>query len=272
MQLACRDRYRSQITKNRFSLSLVFIIVITLLPNGYSQEKFPSPVGYVNDFADVIPANIERKIDAICREINQKTGAEIVIVSVATIGDEDYTDYANRLFENWGIGQRGKDNGILLFNTIAERRFRLEVGYGLEPVIPDGLAGEIRDNYVFPYFRQDDYGNGFLAGTQAVATIIANDAGVELTGGVPIQPVRRVTRKRNVSYKFFTFLMMVIIFMFFRGGGGRRGRRRLWPWVLLGGMIASSESRGFGGGGGFGGGFGGFGGGMSGGGGAGGSY
>ncbi len=260
--------------RNRFSVLIkaVFLLVPAIL---LAQNDFPKPVGHVNDFANVIPASIEKKIEIICLEVKQKTGAEIVVVSVETVGDEYYSEYANKLFEQWGIGQKDKDNGILLFNTIKERRFRLEVGYGLEPIIPDGLAGEIRDKYVFPHFKNDDYGNGFLAGTQAVASIIAKEAGVELTGAVPVRTVRPAKRNRGSGAGLFKFILLALVFFLFIGrrGGG------LLPWLLLGGLMGGGRHRGggfgsggFGGGGGFSGGFGGFGGGMSGGGGAGGGY
>ena len=274
-------RNKLNIFKRRFSNTLTVVLVsaifLFLTPQtSFSQNNFPKPKGYVSDFSNVIPAAVEQKISTICLELQQKTGSQIAVVSVETVGDEYYTEYANKLFEAWGIGQRGKENGVLLFNTIKERRFRLEVGYGLEDVIPDGLAGEIRDNYVFPYFRKDDYGNGFLAGTLAVASIVAKSAGVELTGAIRLQPARRVSSRKSAGSKFGRFILLALLFLFFIGRG--RGRGGLLPLLLLGGLAGRGRHYGGGGfggfssGGGFGGGFGGFGGGMSGGGGAGGGY
>jgi len=163
---------------------------------------------------------------------------------------------------------------VLIFQTVQERRFRVEVGYGVEGIIPDGLAGEIRDRNVFPFFKKGDYGNGLLAGTQAIAGIIARDAGVEITGAVRINQGRRAVRKKSPAASLMKFLLIALIFLFFRGGG-RRGRRGggLLPLLLLGGLMGGGRgSGGFSGGGSFGGGFGGFGGGGFGGGGAGGSY
>jgi len=264
-----------------FSIIVFFVVLSSLIltPQALlSQNKFPQPVGHVNDFANVIPAATERKIAAICLEVKQKTGAEIALATVETVGNEYYTEYANKLFEAWGIGGQGKDNGVLLFQTVQERKFRIEVGYGLEGIIPDGLAGEIRDRYIFPFFKKGDYGNGLLAGTQAIAGIIARDAGVEITGAVQISRGRRAVRKKSPGASLFKFLLIALIFLFFRGG--RRGRRGggLLPLLLLGGLMSGGRGHGgfggggFGGGGSFGGGFGGFGGGMSGGGGAGGGY
>ncbi len=269
-----------KISRNRTSYSsVVFFVVLSFLifpPQAFSQNQFPNPVGHVNDFANVIPAATERKIAAICLEVKQKTGAEIAILTVETIGDQQYTDYTIRLLEdeNWQLGEQGKDNGVLIFQTVQERKFRIEVGYGLEGIIPDGLAGEIRDRYVFPFFKKGDYGNGLLAGTQAIAGIIARDAGVEITGAVQISRGRRAVRKKSPAASLMKFLLIALIFLFFRGGG-RRGRRGggLLPLLLLGGLMGGGRgSGGFSGGGSFGGGFGGFGGGGFGGGGAGGSY
>lgn len=264
---------RNKVSAFYFVIFLVIFIASFNLPNAlYSQDQFPKPVGYVNDFADVIPDNIEQKIIAICAEVQKKTGAQIAVVTVESIGDEDYNEYANKLFETWGIGAKGQDNGILLFQTVKERKFRIEVGYGLEPIIPDGLAGEIRDRYVFPYFRKEEYGLGLLAGVQAVAGIIAKNAGVEITGSMPIRSQRNVGR-RSSGFNFIKFIFMALIFFFFIGR-----RMGLLPWILLGGLGGGRHRGGWGGGGfgggggGFGGGFGGFGGGMSGGGGAGGGY
>lgn len=263
--------------------ALLFVFLLGCFEPVYSQPQYPKPLGFVSDHADIIPQNIENEITAICREVKQKTGAEIAVVAVESVGDEHYVDYAVKLFKKWGIGEQGKDNGIMLFQTVSERSFRIEVGYGLEGIIPDGLAGEIRDRYVFPHFRKGDFGQGLLNGTQAVASIIAKDAGVQLTGqiAVPQRPVSR-TRDKGVSGSaFFKMLIMLIIFSLFFGRGGRGRGGGLLSLLLLGSMFGGGGrgyrgggfgGGGFSGGGGFGGGFGGFGGGMSGGAGAGGSY
>ncbi|MFQ5865248.1 MAG: TPM domain-containing protein [bacterium] len=261
-----------KIFKNIF---LVLIAVLICQPSLlHSQEKFPKPVGYVNDFANVIPANVEQQIEAVCIEVQQKTGAQIAVVTVETVGEEYYSEYANKLFTAWGIGGKGKDDGVLLFNTIQERRFWIEVGYGLEGILPDGLVGEIWREHVLPNYRKGDYGRGLLEGTKAIAGVIAEDAGVEITGAIKVRPTRRATARRSSGTNFLKFILFLLFIFFFLG---RRGG--LLPWLFLGSLFGGGRhgaGGGFGGwgggGGGFGGGFGGFGGGMSGGGGAGGGY
>ena len=228
-----------------------------------APQDFPSPRGYVNDFSRVIDAGTTERLTALCQELEQKTGAELTVVTVATVGDYDFEDYSNRLFERWGIGKRGKDNGVMLFLTTGERRVRIEVGYGLEGPLPDITAGRLLDTYVLPDLRRGDYSAGLWKGAQAIAGVIAADAGVEISGAV--RPELRQQRDRGPQGRsgFSKILMVLFILMLlFRP-------RWLWPLLLMGmgGRGRGGRWGGFGGGFG-GGGFGGFGGGGGGGGGA----
>ena len=227
-------------------------------------ERFPRPVGLVNDFANVIPASYERKILSITQELLQKTEIPVVVLTMPDIGGEDYNEYANRIYENWGIGKKGIDKGVLIFVTVKERKMRIEVGYGLEGILPDGLVGEIRDKYMIPYLKENRFGEGLLNGTIAVCQIIAKNEGVKLTGApVPV----KVKRKRGLG--LLPLLGIIIFFSLIISSRRRGGSFFFFPFFMGGGL----GSGGFGGGfGGFGGGFGGFGGGLSGGGGAGGSF
>jgi uncharacterized protein len=183
------------------------------------------------------------------------------------IEGEEYNDYANRLYSAWGIGKKGEDKGILIFITIKERKMRIETGYGVEGIIPDGLAGEVRDKYMLPYLKQDRFGDGILNGAAALAAIIAKHEGVSLEGTAPVESPGE---KTGGGFSLAPLLFFVI-FLFAMSRRGRGGL--LLPLLLMGGMRPRSGGFGSRGGfGGFGGGFGGFGGGMSGGGGAGGSF
>jgi len=274
---------------NRFNLSrkpkrkiFYFLLLLsTLIPHSlYSQDNFPNPTGFINDFANVLSPKVENAMENLSRELKQKTGAEVVVVTVKSLNGMDYTDYAVRLFEKWGIGEKGKDNGILLLNAIAERKIRIEVGYGLEGIIPDGLAGEIRDKYLIPSLKQNDYDTGLSLGLAAIASIIASDANVKLTGNYSALTQNRHQRGRKSGGGISIFQIMILFFVISsflgRGRKGRgRGRGGLIGSILLMSMLGGGgrgyHSGGFGGGFG-GGGFGGFGGGMGGGGGAGGGY
>ena len=224
------------------------------------EPPFPKPRGAVNDFASLIPEREERMMENISREVLQKTGTAIVIATVDTVGDSDYETYANELYANWGIGKKGEDKGVLIFLTKKERKVRIETGYGVEGILPDGLVGQILDDYIVPFLKKGDYGKGLLNGTIAISQIIAKDAGVKITGQSqsPYSP-RYQPRKKSLGSRLFSFLFFIILILLVIRNP------LLLPFLLLG----MGGGRGGGSFGGFSGGFGGFGGGLSGGGGAG---
>ncbi|MFA4916639.1 MAG: TPM domain-containing protein [Syntrophales bacterium] len=226
------------------------------------KVKFPSPAGAVNDFAGVIPPPYVNQMESLAREVLEKTGTSIVVATMETIGDNDPDDSANRLYAAWGIGKKGADKGILIFLAVREKRIRIETGYGVEGILPDGLVGEILDRYAIPYLKAGDYGKGLTSAMVAVASVVAKDADVSLTGAPNIsQPVTKRTKRGSSLFSLLLLLFIMIPLL-----GTRQGRAML-PLILL--MFLSSGGRGGGGFGSFGGGFGGFGGGSSGGGGAG---
>jgi uncharacterized protein len=257
----------------KYGITLVAVIFLTLACPilNHASDQFPRPRGLVNDFAEVIPPQYEQKLAQVTGELLKKTQVPVVVVTIPDIGGNDYNEYANRLYAAWGIGRKEDDRGVLIFVTLKERKMRIETGYGMEGLIPDGLAGEIRDQYMIPFLKQDRFGEGVLNGTLAIADIIAKDAGVSLTGQMP---VRRPVRKRSA---FLGLLPIIIFFLLLFSMGRRRGG--LLPLLLF---MSMGRGMGYGGGyarggfggsfGGFGGGFGGFGGGLSGGGGAGGGF
>jgi uncharacterized protein len=227
-------------------------------------EPFPKPAGAVNDFAGVIPAQYAGPMENLAREVLEKTGTAVVVATVETIGDNDSNDYANRLYQAWGIGKKGEDKGVLIFLAVKERRVRIETGYGVEGILPDGLAGELLDQYAIPRFRDGDFGKGLSETMAAVSAVVAKATGVTLTGAQPPQRQTAQT-ERGLGIGQIVLLILAAGFLF-----GTRQGRALLPWLLLlmmsgggGGRRGGDGFGGFGGGG-----FGGFGGGSSGGGGA----
>lgn len=249
----------------RACLGFVFLWCISMWASpSLAAVHFPKPEGPVNDFAKVISPAYRQKMAAVIMELFQKTGIPVVVVTMPDIGGADIDEYANRLYQAWGIGKKGVDKGILVFVALKERKMRIEVGYGLEGVITDGMAGEIRDRDMVPYLSKNRFGEGLLNGVVAIAQIIAKSSGVKLTGQVPPAP----QRKRTSALPFFPIVLIFLLFFVAR----RRGGSWLFFLPLLMGGGPRFGSGGIGGGfGGFGGGFGGFGGfggGLSGGGGA----
>jgi uncharacterized protein len=244
----------------------VWIALFFVLSNfcAFAAEKYPAPRGAVNDFANVIDQDNAAKMEALAREVLQKTGTAVVVVTVPTIGEGEETSlYVNGLYKAWGIGKKGEDKGVLIFLTVKERKIRIETGYGVEGILPDGLVGEIRDTYLKPQLQAGNYGKAFYDTMYACSSYIAKDAGVQLSES-PI-PYRTKARaeKKGISVTGVIFFLIIAALLL-----GTKTCRRMLPWILL--LLLSGGGRG--GGGGFSGGFGGFGGGGSGGGGAGGDY
>ena len=258
--------------KIRF-LSLVFIAAALLFAAPVSftaAQNFPKPQGYINDFAGVIDDSTKASLGELLGAVERKTTAQIAIVTVQTI--EPYAsieEYAVKLFEAWGIGKKGKDNGVLIVIAMKERRMRIEVGYGLEGAIPDAAAGAIVSELMTPSFKQGDFSGGVRAGAEAVVervlaeyNLTIDQLGVGYQGaaqpassrGAPVGGLPALFRTIFGLIFGIIFIILIIrhpsLLLFFLLSGGRGG-----GWSS-------------GGGGGFGGGFGGFGGGMSGGGGA----
>lgn len=251
-------------------IKICLIITISLFVSSlaYSSSRpFPKPQGAVNDFASVIPLSEKVKMENLCRELLEKTGTSIVIVTLESIDDDSIEEYANKLYQKWGIGKKGEDKGVLFLLALKERKVRIETGYGVEGILPDGLVGEILDKEVVPYLRERRYSDGLYNGLLKVAWIVAKDAGVEISGepGKIKPPGGRRDNSLSLISLIFLLLFLFIIF-----------GPTIWPWLFLSGMSrrhrrywSGGEFSGFGGGfGSFGGGFGGFGGGLSGGGGA----
>lgn len=137
-----------------------------------AAQSFPAPAGRVNDFANVIDSAAEAEIDRRLDLLEQQTSSEIAVATVPSLDGMSVDEYANRLFKEWGVGQAKQDNGVLVLVAPNEREMRIEVGYGLESVLPDGLAGQvIRDDFT-PRFRDGDYTAGIQNGVMRLADIV----------------------------------------------------------------------------------------------------
>jgi uncharacterized protein len=241
---------------------------------------------YVNDFAGVLDAGTQARLNDLCHQVEQKAQAQIAVVTVKSLDDQDPVGYAVALYQKFGIGTKGKDRGVLILLATVDRKYQIQVGYGLEPILPDGKVGGFGREAV-PLLRNGDYAGAVTLMTARVASVIAQDAGVTLDN----QPALAAPRHRPapsggagvvVLILILFFVVIPILSALFRGGGPRGGGGGGGLGFLLGMMLGSGGfgrgggygGGGFGGfgGGGGGGGFGGFGGGSTGGGGAGGSW
>src|SRR6266852_1485870 len=145
------------------------------------------PAGYVSDLAGVISPEARTWLEALCAEVEQKTGAQMAIVTVQSLEGESVENYAVDLYKQLGVGSKKENRGVLLLVAPNERKYRIEVGYGLEPIINDARAGDAGRAMV-PYLRQRDYGKAAEIAAWQLAKYIADDAGVTLSGLPP--PVR----------------------------------------------------------------------------------
>ena len=251
------------------------------------DTKKIQPSGYITDLAGVIGTDTKARLETLCGEVEQKTGAQMAIVTVTSLEGESVETYAVDLFKQLGIGRKKDNRGVMLLVAPHERKYRIEVGYGLEPIINDARAGDTGRAMV-PFLRQGDYSSAIETAALQLAKYIADDSGVTLSGQAP----RAQNRDEGGRSGFPIFWVIVGLIVFFRvigslsAGRGSRGGGSASSgllWFLLGMLSNSSGGRsrstwggGSWGGGGFGGsgggGFGGFGGGSSGGGGASGSW
>lgn len=147
-----------------------------------ASGQFPAPTGFVNDFAGVLPPAERARLEAELAALERETGAEMAVAVVPGTAPETPKMYAVKLFEVWGIGKRGRDNGVLVLVAMAERRVEVEVGYGLEGVLPDGLVGSILDREVVPRFRAGDLAGGIAAGVAALAAEVRAAGGAAPRG------------------------------------------------------------------------------------------
>lgn len=275
-----RRRLYPGTTPNLLVLTTSLLLAVALLSGSAARAQIPTqkPAGYVSDFAGVLSPAAKQRLESLSTELDQKARAQLAIVTVKSLEGTPLEDFTIDLASRWGIGYKGKtrlddkaDRGILLFLAIEDRRSRIEVGYGLEPIIPDGKAGSILRSMT-PYLRNGDYDSAVLLGASSIAQTVAQDANVSLDLALPRSAYRQ--RDRGPAplslVKIIVMLAILLPFIFLqrrRGPGGG-----VWYGGPRYGGGGFGGFGGFSGGGGGGGGFGGFGGGSFGGGGASGSW
>jgi len=232
--------------------------------------------GYVSDLAAVLSQSAKDQLTALSIEVNQKGQAQIAVVTVKSLEGDSISDYAFNLASRLGIGPKSSDRGVLILVAPSEHKYSTQVGYGLEPILPDGKVGGFGREAI-PYFRQNNYDAAILLMTRRVADVIAADRGITLSGTPPAAPR---APNGDAGLPLGSLLGLIIFILIFGGffgpilwaifGSRNSGRRGRWlGGPPMGGWGGGGGGGGLGGGwGGGGGGFGGFGGGSFGGGGA----
>ncbi len=234
------------------------------------------PSQYVVDLAGVIDGNSQARLNTRLRDLEARTTVQVVVLTLNSLEGEPIEDFSHQTAVKWGIGQKGKDNGVLLTVAVQDHKYRIEVGYGLEGDLPDSLVGSIGRQYLVPSFRRGDFAGGITAAVAEISNTLAGGKGVGKTGGAaggyPGETIPRKGRG-HVNLTIVLFILFIIALLTFivlseprgprnnrRGGGGG-----FWLfWLILqffGGFRGGGGWSGGGGGGGFSGGGGDFGGG-----------
>jgi uncharacterized protein len=160
--------------------------LLLLVPLAVAAYPTPDPTRRVHDFAGIMTAEEVKAVEQLCQEVERNTTAQLAVVTVTSLEHETVEEYANGLFNAWGIGQRKTNNGVLFLIAPNDRRMRIEVGYGLEPLLTDSICGAIRDQHILPLFKQNRFGKGIIQGTSEIAGILQRNVtsakGIEGSG------------------------------------------------------------------------------------------
>jgi len=209
---------------------LVLSLVLAVSGTAVLAQIFPEPEGFVSDFAGLLSPDTRAQLESRLERLEQETGAELAVVTIIALDNETIDSYAVRLFEEWGIGKKGQDNGVLFLTSIMEREVRIEVGYGLEPIITDGRAGRILDREVLPHYKSGDYEAGILAGAAAIEQYIRDNTPPSVIEDNPL---------RNLfggSLEWLIFPAIITIYIL----DWMSRTRSIWLGGVWGGIVAGA--------------------------------
>jgi len=229
---------------------LPFVLVVLLLGMFVSSvpgaDEFPAHRGQINDFANLIPPDVVQRMEAKARQVLNTTGTSVVVVTMPTIGENYLSDYVNRLYRAWGIGKKGENKGVLIFFAVKEKKIRIETGYGVEGILPDGKVGEILRRDVPPHLKKKDYGTGLENALLAVSRVIEEDA--KASGGVKPVPKKAPVSPHSVfvvaTLIFFGIIGLIVLLIVMIKKGGRhmvRSDDRYEPMSTSSGFSSSDS-------------------------------
>ena len=243
-------------------LGVICFLMLSTASVVYAADIPLRPPAPVVDLAGIIDDSVKNKLNRYMRELEQKTTTQMAILTIKSLQGQSLEDLSITIaHDKWKLGQKGKDNGVLLMVALKDKKYRIEVGYGLEGILPDSLVGGIGRQYLVPYFRKGDYSTGIYAAALVIANEIANDAGVKISGLPAVnksQPIKAKKRSSGPFGKIISLLIFIVVFFMFiknprlfltlmllSSMGGRRG-----PWGGSGGGFGGGGTGSFGGGGG----------------------
>lgn len=253
--------------KNKLSVSILifFLILVAFIPclvKGQSDIPEPTNLKYINDYVGVIDNESKSYIVSLGKELESKTGAQMTVVVISSLEGNDIEAYSNELFRTWGIGEKDKDNGLLILLSMGEKKWRVEVGRGLEGAVTDIYSARVMDNIAKPLFQQRRYGEGLRNAYSIFAGDIAKEYNITLESKTQIQERQQVREVKRVNTVYIyiilgaffidiifnraritKFLLYVMFWNSFWGGGPRGG-----GGGFGGGSSGRSGDGGFGGG------------------------
>jgi len=249
----------------KFFIWIVVVLSFLNIASFSHGDTIPDrPANYVVDLAGVVDPAMESKLNGFLSELERKTTAQLIVLTIKSLEGQPLEEFSIHIAHDlWKLGQKGKDNGVLFLIAMNDRKYRIEVGYGLEGILPDSKVGSIGRDFLVPAFRKGEYSKGIYAATLAISNEIAADAGVTISGMPAYRIQNRAVRKikpPSLASKIFFFIFIIVLVILFI-----KNPRLFILLLLFSGRGSGSWS---GGGGGFGGGGGGGGGGGFGGGGA----
>ncbi len=244
---------------------LAAVMIFSITANAGPSYPSPTREFFVNDFAGVLSQDVRQKIVNIGKELQDKTTAQVVLATIDSLDGQNIEDYSIDLATKWGIGQKNKDNGVLILFAKKERLLRIEVGYGLEGILPDSKTAQIREQYIKPYTKNNDFDKGFLNGYTAIVKEVAGEYGAAINSAGEVRQNSTANSEKfklSKNFKFFPILIIILLIcdgIFFRfsitsmliqiifWSGFFRGGRGGWGGGSGGG--SSGGGGGFGGGG-----------------------
>jgi uncharacterized protein len=212
----------------RFLKSLIisllgfFLVIFPVL-----AQDFPQPVGYVDDFAEMLSSDFRDSLEENLSQFEEETSVEIAVVTINSLEGTYIEDYAVRLFEQWGIGKKEADNGLLLLIAKEDREFRIEVGYGLEPIITDGRAGKILREQMTPAFKEGDYDQGVKLAVEKIEDYIRS--------GEP--PPAETTGELSEKAPPFVFFLIMTFIIFIYTSAFLARSKSYWAGGVIGGIL-----------------------------------
>jgi len=230
-------------------VAIIFFIILSFTQFSNVKADIVSPTTnfYVNDYANVLSSTTEKHIMNMNVELQKKTGAQVVVVTIDTLNGQSIETYATKLFREFGIGDKTKNNGLLLLLVVNDRESRIEVGFGLEGALPDGKTGRIQDEYMIPYYKNNNWNDGIKNGFDACLSVIQDEYNIQLEGLNYLEVGDESTASIDMIQIIETIFIIFSIILFIKTGG-RSG-------LYLGGISSGRSSghssfRGFSGGGG----------------------